>query len=136
MTEKKSSKKLHQAHDSFAKFALSHKKVVRSILKHSMPELIQKSIDLKTLKPYPTEHIKSSLHSCSVDIVYTAKRTKSTKESDNCYCILHFEQETNPKADLPLRIIEYKCQLIRHHLRQHPGTSWPPCLYRINPQWT
>ncbi len=75
-----------------------------------LPEQIKKSIDMQSIKPYPTHFVSKNDRSFITDAVFNARF--NNKQG---YLVILAEHQSRPEKLMPVRILEYTLEIIRHH---------------------
>lgn len=106
---------------------LSDLDIARASIKKALPDTAQNVFDFSTLKPVDTAFIDSQFKQSFADKVFEAETTNG-----NGYISVLVEHQSTADKYMVLRLREYVCQIIRHHLdkgHEHYPVVLPIVIY-------
>ncbi len=116
----------NKPHDAFFKKMMSHPKVRNSVLRSFLPKDLQKFMDWQQLQVCSTSFQTNLGKEFIADLVL---KTKITESEDDAYIVLLLEHQSTPDERMPLRILEYSCEVMREHEKSHKNEL--PLVYPV-----
>ena len=102
---------INNPHDKFFKSAMSNHRVARAFMQQHLPASILSVTDLSTLELQKESYVDEHLSQKITDILYRAK----IKDRDG-YLYILTEHQSRPEPMMPFRLLDYTCQIMRHHV--------------------
>lgn len=107
---------LSQPHDKVFKTMLLYEAVAKDLMCQYLPHDLIAEIDWSSIKMMPPEFIDDKLRQYVADVVYYVR---FRNDQGSMYCLL--EHQSSADADMMRRMLQYTCQVISRHARQHEG---------------
>lgn len=105
-------------HDSFFSGSLELIPIALAFFKQHIPGHLQQIVESQTITRIDRKNTDAKLKQRLRDIIYQT----SLYPNGTCYCTV--EHQSQPKFDMPLRLLQYQLDTIRIH-RQAGNKSWP-----------
>ena len=120
-------KKIEKRFDSLMGAMLSDLDIARAAIKKALPDAAQNVFEFSTLKPVDTAFIDRRFKQSFADKVFEAETTDGKG-----YIGVLVEHQSTADKYMVLRLREYVCQIIRHHLgegHEHYPVVLPIVIY-------
>lgn len=117
---------ISQPHDLLVKSALSHKAVMADLLKGRLPKSTLKKLDLSTLRLEKNSFVSENLRATQSDVVYSLRHG-----NEKGYVYVLLEAQSTYDKTMPIRLIEYNCQLWRSHQNRYDQLKMPPIVNMV-----
>lgn len=111
-----------QPHDAFARCMLSDPAKAAAFFQGHLPPDIVAAADWSTLALQPASFVRQNLQQSHTDLLYTVKVA-----GREVLLYLLLEHQTSVDALMPLRLLCYVTEVLRHHADEH-GLPLPPVL--------
>lgn len=111
-----------QPHDAFARCMLSDPAKAAAFFQGHLPPDIVAAADWSTLALQPASFVRQNLQQSHTDLLYTVKVA-----GRDVLLYLLLEHQTSVDALMPLRLLCYVTEVLRHHADEH-GLPLPPVL--------
>ena len=102
---------INNPHDKFFKSSMSNHRVAKAFMQQHLPTSILSVTDLSTLELQKESYVDERLSQKITDILYRAK----IKDRDG-YLYILTEHQSRPEPMMPFRLLDYTCQIMRHHV--------------------
>jgi predicted transposase/invertase (TIGR01784 family) len=119
------------SHDKAFKQSMQDIQVAKDFFASHLPKMIQKRIDLNTLKPCATEYgqlHEIQLKTSSVDLLFSVDVINQDKTRADGFIQLHCEQQTVAEKFMAWRMLRYTCAVTEDYLLHHPKTDILPVI--------
>ncbi len=113
-------------HDKMFRAALSNINVAREFFQKYLSDDILKVVNLDVLVPCPDIHINQNLERSESDVVY--KTEIAGKPGYLCFA---GEQQSKSEIFMPLRMVQYDCDIWSFHIRQNPKSKKLPLIINV-----
>ncbi|MDX2164627.1 MAG: Rpn family recombination-promoting nuclease/putative transposase [Gammaproteobacteria bacterium] len=120
---------VHNPYDSLFKAFMSNIAVAKDFFAMQLPPEIYQKINTEKLFLCPQSFVDHQLKHKHVDVLY---RTEFDEKVGYIYILT--EQQTEPDANLPFRIMQYVMRIIEHHQKQFKTAQFPvvyPLIYYV-----
>lgn len=111
-----------QPHDAFARCMLSDPAKAAAFFQGHLPPDIVAAVDWSTLALQPASFVRQNLQQSHTDLLYTVKVA-----GRDVLLYLLLEHQTSVDVLMPLRLLCYVTEVLRHHADEH-GLPLPPVL--------
>jgi hypothetical protein len=126
-----------KAHDAPYKLLFSSPRMVAELIRGFVPDEWLAQFDATTLTPVPTNMINPRMQQLHGDMVW-----RFAAPDQNGEVFVHIEFQSQPRKDMPLRMMEYMANILKAWMRTTkppPLAEWPPVLsiviYTGKPRW-
>jgi len=100
-------------HDNFFVNSMSNLCVAKNFFKQHLPQQLLQALDLDTLILCKDKLVNSKLRSWVTDMLYRVKLRDSDQDA---YIATLIEHQSKPRKHMPLRTLEYECEVMKGHL--------------------
>jgi predicted transposase/invertase (TIGR01784 family) len=117
---------IYYAHDHFFRTVMKDVRVAREFFTVHLPVDLQKLINFNNLVLQPRSYINDVRKETIVDVLY-----KTTLGEHEAYLYLLIEHQSSPDELMPLRMIQYTCNILDEHIKKQKGKKSLPLVYPI-----
>jgi len=123
---KKSQNILPHPHDRYIRRMMTHPEVARAFLTHYLPVDIRDRMDMQSISLQKETFVDKKLRQQIVDLLF-----RVDIENDPGYVYVLMEHQSTPDRLLPMRMKQYKMNILDHHIRTFPDMKTLPFIYPL-----